>query len=96
MAIHDGSLVQPPIDSIDTTPIAAIRAHAYKIPTDAPEADGTFAWTSTTLVVVEIDAGGCTGLGYTYTDASAVPLIRGCKWRPDRQRRFAVCRLLRR
>ena len=57
-------------------PIAAVRAHAYTIPTDAPEADGTFEWTSTTLVVVEIDAGGCTGLGYTYTDASAAALIR--------------------
>ncbi|RDU97569.1 enolase C-terminal domain-like protein [Trinickia dinghuensis] len=60
----------------DTAPIAAVRADAYKIPTDAPEADGTFAWTPTTLVVVEIEAGGCTGLGYTYTDASVVPLIR--------------------
>ncbi|WP_206956987.1 enolase C-terminal domain-like protein [Trinickia acidisoli] len=63
-------------DALDSTPIAAVRAHAYQIPTDAPEADGTFEWTSTTLVVVEIDAGGCTGLGYTYTDASAVALIR--------------------
>ncbi len=60
----------------DTAPITAVRAHAYKIPTDAPEADGTFEWTSTTLVVVEIKAGGRTGLGYTYTDASAVALIR--------------------
>lgn len=63
-------------DALDVTPIAAVRAHAYRIPTDAPEADGTFEWTSTTLVVVEIDAGGCTGLGYTYTDASAAALIR--------------------
>lgn len=63
-------------NALDTTPIAAVRAHAYKIPTDAPEADGTFEWNSTTLIVVEIDAGGCTGLGYTYTDASAVALIR--------------------
>lgn len=62
--------------ALDTTPIAAVRAHAYKIPTDAPEADGTFEWTSTTLVVVELDAGGCTGLGYSYTDACAVALIR--------------------
>lgn len=60
----------------DTAPITAVHAHAYKIPTDGPEADGTFEWTSTTLVVVEIEAGGNTGLGYTYTDASAVALIR--------------------
>ncbi|WP_258187445.1 enolase C-terminal domain-like protein [Trinickia symbiotica] len=62
--------------SIDTTPIAAVRARAYKIPTDLPEADGTFEWKATTMIVVEIEAGGCTGLGYTYTDASAASLIR--------------------
>jgi L-alanine-DL-glutamate epimerase-like enolase superfamily enzyme len=63
-------------DALDAAPIAAVRAHAYKIPTDSPEQDGTFEWKSTTLVVVEIDAGGCRGLGYTYTDASAAALIR--------------------
>lgn len=57
--------------------IDALRARAYRIPTDAPEADGTFAWDSTTLVVVEVEAGGVAGLGYTYNDASAVPLIVG-------------------
>ena len=50
-------------------------ARAYKIPTDKPEADGTFAWDSTTLVVVEIKAGGQEGLGYTYSGASIVALI---------------------
>lgn len=58
-------------------PITAVRAQAFTIPTDAPEADGTFAWNSTTLVVVEVDAGGNTGIGYTYTDACAASLIRG-------------------
>ncbi|MEC5409934.1 enolase C-terminal domain-like protein [Paraburkholderia sp. MPAMCS5] len=56
-------------------PLSRIRAQAYTIPTDKPEADGTIAWNSTTLVVVEIDAGGRTGLGYTYASASLVPLI---------------------
>ncbi|KWH15456.1 mandelate racemase [Burkholderia territorii] len=51
-----------------------VRARAYRIPTDRPEADGTYAWDATTIVVVEIDAGPVTGLGYTYTDASAAPL----------------------
>jgi L-alanine-DL-glutamate epimerase-like enolase superfamily enzyme len=60
-----------------STPIAAVRARAYRIPTDAPEADGTFAWDATTLVVAEVEAGGETGLGYTYTDASAAALITG-------------------
>jgi L-alanine-DL-glutamate epimerase-like enolase superfamily enzyme len=55
--------------------IERIAASAYRIPTDAPEADGTFAWDSTTLVVVELTAGGQRGLGYTYTDAVAADLI---------------------
>ena len=56
-------------------PIGNIQARAYKIPTDAPEADGTFAWDATTLVVVEVVGGGRTGLGYTYADASNAPFI---------------------
>ena len=57
--------------------IGRVEAEAYTIPTDAPEADGTFAWNRTTLVVVEIEAGGHVGLGYTYSDASLPILIRG-------------------
>ncbi|MBF8643737.1 enolase C-terminal domain-like protein [Pseudomonas luteola] len=60
-----------------TPAITALRASAYRIPTDVPEADGTFQWSATTLVVVEIKAGGKTGLGYTYSDASIVHLIEG-------------------
>jgi L-alanine-DL-glutamate epimerase-like enolase superfamily enzyme len=56
--------------------IDAISVRAFKIPTDLPEADGTMAWHQTTLVVVELTSGGQTGLGYTYADASLVPLIR--------------------
>ncbi|REE21512.1 L-alanine-DL-glutamate epimerase-like enolase superfamily enzyme [Paraburkholderia sp. BL27I4N3] len=56
-------------------PVQALRACAYRIPTDAPEADGTFAWDATTLVIVEVDAAGETGIGYTYSDASTVALI---------------------
>ncbi len=57
--------------------IRALRVAAYRVPTDAPEADGTFAWDATTLIVVELDAGDQTGLGYTYADASLVRLIEG-------------------
>lgn len=56
-------------------PISAVRAQAYLIPTDAPESDGTFEWNSTTLVVAEVDAGGTTGLGYTYASAAAAKVI---------------------
>jgi L-alanine-DL-glutamate epimerase-like enolase superfamily enzyme len=52
-----------------------VSASAYDIPTDAPEADGTLEWDSTTLVLVEIEAGGKIGLGYTYSDASITSLI---------------------
>ncbi|HZV04162.1 MAG TPA: enolase C-terminal domain-like protein [Gemmataceae bacterium] len=58
-------------------PIGRIRAQSFTIPTDAKEADGTFAWTSTTLVIVEIEGGGKTGLGYTYAAPSVVSLIEG-------------------
>jgi L-alanine-DL-glutamate epimerase-like enolase superfamily enzyme len=56
-------------------PIDSIRAAAYTIPTDQPEADGTFAWNSTTLILVEVTGGGQTGIGYTYTHGSIVALI---------------------
>ena len=55
--------------------ISNCRSAAYRIPTDGPEADGTYACDATTLVVVHIRAGDATGLGYTYADASLVPLI---------------------
>jgi len=58
-------------------PITNVRADAYVIPTDKPEADGTMRWDSTTLVVVEVTGGGQTGLGYTYSDACIVELITG-------------------
>jgi len=58
--------------------IDAVRARAYRFPTaDAMESDGTLEWNSTTLVYVEIGAGGETGIGYTYGDAAAGTLING-------------------
>ncbi|HHY6927923.1 TPA: enolase C-terminal domain-like protein [Burkholderia ambifaria] len=60
----------------DAPAIDDVRARAYRVPTDRPEADGTYAWHATTIVVVEVDAGPVTGLGYTYTDASAALLAK--------------------
>jgi L-alanine-DL-glutamate epimerase-like enolase superfamily enzyme len=54
-----------------------VAAQVYTIPTDAPEADGTFAWTSTTLVVAQVTAGGLTGIGYTYAAAACGELVTG-------------------
>ncbi|OBJ01172.1 mandelate racemase [Mycobacterium alsense] len=57
--------------------IDEITAQVYEIPTDAPEADGTFAWSSTTLVLAEVVAGGRRGLGYTYASGACGQLITG-------------------
>ncbi|MFC7272779.1 enolase C-terminal domain-like protein [Paractinoplanes rhizophilus] len=48
---------------------------AYRVPTDGPEGDGTFAWEATTVVVVHARAAGQTGLGWTYAPAAAGHLI---------------------
>jgi L-alanine-DL-glutamate epimerase-like enolase superfamily enzyme len=58
-------------------PITALRAEAFRVPTDAPEADGTFAWQATTIVVVHVEAGGEWGVGYSYADASVAGLVLG-------------------
>ena len=55
--------------------VERLEVHAYTIPTDEPESDGTLEWDSTTIVVVEAHAGGKTGLGYTYCDAAAAELV---------------------
>ncbi len=56
-------------------PIEHVSARAYTIPTDAPEADGTFAWDRTTLVVAHVRGGGATGTGFTYTDGCIAALV---------------------
>ncbi len=56
--------------------IDRIDVSAYKVPTDAPESDGTMAWDHTTLVVVEVAAGRTNGIGYSYADFSTMSLIR--------------------
>ena len=56
--------------------IDRLTVSAYKIPTDpAPESDGTAIWDSTTLVLVEIEAGGVLGTGWTYASLAAAELI---------------------
>ena len=56
--------------------ITGTSATSYVIPTDAPEGDGTFTWDRTTLILIELQAGGQCGLGYTYSHPSTVPLAR--------------------
>ncbi|WP_315903762.1 hypothetical protein [Streptomyces rhizosphaerihabitans] len=45
------------------------------VPTDTPEGDGTPAWDSTTMIVVQVSGGGATGLGYTYGAAAAAQVV---------------------
>ena len=56
--------------------VERVEASAYTIPTDAPEADGTFAWDSTTLVLVQVEGGGRTGTGWTYGSPVTAALVR--------------------
>ena len=56
-------------------PVESVEVSAYRIPTDFPEADGTFSWDATTLVLVELSAGSARGLGFSYTDVSAATFI---------------------
>jgi L-alanine-DL-glutamate epimerase-like enolase superfamily enzyme len=66
--------------------IERLEVSAYEIPTDQPESDGTLEWNSTTLVLVEAQAEGRQGLGFTYGHVATADLIeskladevRGC------------------
>ncbi|HEX4203780.1 MAG TPA: enolase C-terminal domain-like protein [Ktedonobacteraceae bacterium] len=57
-------------------PIERLTVSAYTVPTDFPEADGTYAWDKTTMVLVEVHAGGKRGLGYSYADVATAKLIQ--------------------
>jgi L-alanine-DL-glutamate epimerase-like enolase superfamily enzyme len=56
-------------------PVEDLRATTATVPTDAPESDGTFAWSSTTLVLVQVRAGATTGVGWTYGPAATAAVI---------------------
>jgi L-alanine-DL-glutamate epimerase-like enolase superfamily enzyme len=58
-----------------TAEVTAVRTGVYRFPTPTPEADGTFAWDATTAVTVEVDAGGRTGLGWTYSSGAAAAVV---------------------
>ena len=55
--------------------VERLDVSAYTVPTDQPESDGTLEWDSTTIVIVEAQGGGKTGLGYTYCDAAAAEVV---------------------
>ncbi|MCQ4211794.1 enolase C-terminal domain-like protein [Streptomyces longispororuber] len=57
-------------------PVERLDVSAYTVPTDAPEADGTLAWDTTTAVLVEAHAADQTGTGWTYAPPAAVDVVR--------------------
>src|SRR5215208_2517828 len=61
--------------SHDQIAIESLKVSAYTIPTETPEADGTYEWDSTTIVVVEVTGGGNCGLGYSYANIATAKLI---------------------
>lgn len=50
-------------------PIEEVTVGVYTVPTDAPEADGTAQWDSTTMIVVRVRSGDRVGTGWTYGSA---------------------------
>ncbi|GGL80927.1 mandelate racemase [Streptomyces fumigatiscleroticus] len=75
----------------------------YTVPTDAPEADGTLSWDSTTVVIAEVSAGEATGTGWTYGPAAVggflqeqlAPLVEGHSALDVPAAHDAMCRAVR-
>ena len=75
----------------------------YTVPTDAPEADGTLAWESTTMVIAEVSAGDATGTGWTYgppavaafLDDRLAPVVEGMSPLDIPSAHEALCRSVR-
>jgi L-alanine-DL-glutamate epimerase-like enolase superfamily enzyme len=57
------------------TEIEELHARAYTVPTEAPEADGTLMWSSTTVVVVEAVSGSERGLGFSYATPACLAVV---------------------
>ncbi len=52
-----------------------LEARCFTVPTEVPEADGTIAWDSTTLVLVTATSGETTGIGWTYGPAACAAVV---------------------
>src|SRR6059058_5375148 len=57
------------------TPVKELRPSVFTVPTDAHESDGTLEWDQTTIVVVEVEAAGETGIGWTYGAAATAKVV---------------------
>jgi L-alanine-DL-glutamate epimerase-like enolase superfamily enzyme len=63
------------VDTASAPKVERLEVSAYTVPTETPEADGTFAWNETTIVLVQVVAGGITGFGYSFADKATAVLI---------------------
>ncbi len=52
-----------------------LEVRVYTVPTDEPEADGTIAWNSTTMVLVQVRSGALIGTGWTYGAAECGSIV---------------------
>lgn len=55
--------------------IERLDVSAYTVPTETPEADGTFAWHETTLVLVRAASCGTEAIGYSFADVASAKLV---------------------
>lgn len=58
------------------TTIDSLRVGHYRIPAEAAHEDATQSFDALELIIVEIDAGGVTGVGFTYTIGEGGAAIR--------------------
>jgi len=63
------------IDLKERAAITAISCRSYRIPTDGPEGDGTLAWQSTTVVVVQVYCEHHFGTGWTYSSDACQAIV---------------------
>jgi L-alanine-DL-glutamate epimerase-like enolase superfamily enzyme len=63
------------VSSAPGPPVERVTTAVYTFPTPGPEADGTLLWDHVTVVAVTLHAGGCTGLGWTYSSPAAAAII---------------------
>lgn len=62
----------------DRAAIGSVETAVYTFPTDTPEADGTLAWDSTTMVLVRVrTADGHVGTGWTYGSPACAQIVDG-------------------
>jgi L-alanine-DL-glutamate epimerase-like enolase superfamily enzyme len=61
----------------DCVAVESVEPTLLTVPTEQPEADGTLAWDSHTVLLVEARAAGHTGIGYSYTQGGAAEVVRG-------------------